>query len=151
MSIASEPDDRPRRTTRPLEHPLAGSPPPPATLLAIPRGAGSATGGGAEASDVVIALAGEVDLTTAARVRAELRLAESLHPGRLILDLRGVTFIDAAGVSAILPRRRGGDVRRTLVAGPGRVRRVLELVGAERVVEVLDAPPEPDRLPAPAA
>ena len=149
MNIAVESEDRPARTTRPLEHPADG--PPLTALRAVPGGAGREAGRPGAAGDVVIALAGEIDLSTAARVRAELRLAEALGPARLILDMRGVTFIDAAGIAAILPRRRAGDVRRTVVAGPGRVRRVLELVGADRVIEVLEAPPEPDWLPAPAA
>lgn len=104
------------------------------TLLAPPAP-------GREAPDVVVAIAGEVDVATAARVRAELRLAQALRPGRLILDLAGVTFLDAAGISAILSPCRAGDLRVTMIAPPGRVRRLLEIVGADRAVEVLDARP----------
>ena len=116
------------------------------TLLAPPAP-------GREAPDVVVAIAGEVDVATAARVRAELRLAHALGPGRLILDLSGVTFLDAAGISAILSPCRGADLHVTLVAPPGRVRRLMEIVGADRAVEILDARPgagagaEPPELP----
>ncbi len=82
------------------------------TLLAPPAP-------GREAPDVVVAIAGEVDVATAARVRAELRLAQALRPGRLILDLAGVTFLDAAGISAILSPCRAGDLRVTMIAPPG--------------------------------
>ena len=97
---------------------------------------------------MVVAMAGEVDVARA-QVRAELRLAQALRPGRLILDLSGVTFLDAAGISAILAPCRGGDLRVTLIAPPGRVRRLLGIVGADRGVEILDAPPgaEPPELP----
>jgi anti-sigma B factor antagonist len=93
------------------------------------------------APDVVVAMAGEVDVASAARVRAELRMAQALRPGRLILDLSGVTFLDAAGISAILAPVRAGDVRVTLIAPPGRVRRLMRIVGVDRAVEILDARP----------
>jgi anti-sigma B factor antagonist len=99
---------------------------------------------GRPAPDVVVAIGGEVDIVTAARVRAELRLAQALSPGRLILDLAGVTFLDAAGISAILSPCRRGEVRVTLVAPPGRVRRLLQIVGADRAVDILEARPEAD-------
>ena len=94
------------------------------------------------APDVVVAIAGEVDVATAAQVRAELRLAQALQPGRLILDLSGVTFLDAAGISAILSPCRAADIRVTLIAPPGRVRRLMGIVGADRAVEILDARPD---------
>jgi anti-sigma B factor antagonist len=106
---------------------------------------------GREAPDVVVAMAGEVDVLSAARVRAELRMAQALRPGRLILDLSGVTFLDAAGISAILSPARAGDLRVTLIAPPGRVRRLMQIVGADRAVEILDARPcgeaDPPELP----
>lgn len=117
-----------------VDDPAGDGPVSVVTLLAPPAP-------GREAPDVVVAIAGEVDVATAARVRAELRLAQALRPGRLILDLAGVTFLDAAGISAILSPCRAGDLRVTMIAPPGRVRRLLEIVGADRAVEVLDARP----------
>ncbi len=117
-----------------VDDPVGDGPVSVVTLLAPPAP-------GREAPDVVVAIAGEVDVATASRVRAELRLAQALRPGRLILDLAGVTVLDAAGISAILSPCRAGDLRVTMIAPPGRVRRLLEIVGADRAVEVLDARP----------
>lgn len=113
----------------------AGPPLTIVTLMAPP-------GPGGHAPDVVVAIGGEVDVATAPRLRAELSMARALRPDRLIVDLGGVTFMDAAGLSALLSPARAGDVRVTLIARPGRVRRLLELVGADRAVEVLDSVPQ---------
>lgn len=136
----------------PLRPCLVGDPDAPAPVLTVVTLMAPAAPG-RPAADVVVAIGGEVDVVTAGRVRAELRLAQALGPGRLILDLAGVTFLDAAGISAILSPCRAGDVRVTLVAPPGRVRRLLEIVGAGRAVDILDARPdaeagaEPPELP----
>ncbi|MDX6554597.1 MAG: hypothetical protein QOD86_792 [Miltoncostaeaceae bacterium] len=143
MAVTRETLDRPRPARlRPVPADGAGPPLSVVTLLAPPAP-------GREAPDVVVAMAGEVDVATAARVRAELRLAQALRPGRLILDLSGVTFLDAAGISAILSPCRAGDLRVTLIAPPGRVRRLMQIVGADRAVEILDARPyaDPDAEP----
>lgn len=80
---------------------------------------------------VVVALRGELDLTDAANVSAALGAVTALEP-RVIVDLSGLEFIDAAGVAALARGRRqardaGGDL---LLAAPQcRVQRVLALIG----------------------
>lgn len=82
----------------------------------------------------VLRLEGELDLSTAERVRQALAPAPASRSGRrhLVLDLRRLQFVDSSGLGALfqLHRRvvaRGG---RTLVARPTpTVERVLRLSG----------------------
>jgi anti-sigma B factor antagonist len=79
---------------------------------------------------VVVALRGELDLAEAANVTAALGAVAALKL-RIIVDLSGLEFIDAAGVAALSrgreqARNAGGDL---LLVGPQRqVQRVLALI-----------------------
>jgi stage II sporulation protein AA (anti-sigma F factor antagonist) len=85
-------------------------------------------------SGVVLALAGDLDLSTAGDLvaAAEDVLAESGPSQELVLDLGGVVFCDSAGISAMVTVRRlstqYGCALRVTKAQP-QVRRVLELTG----------------------
>ena len=79
---------------------------------------------------VIVALRGELDLADAADVTVVLGALIALEP-RIIVDLSGLEFIDASGVTALSRVRRhardaGGDV---LLAAPQRmVRLVLSII-----------------------
>lgn len=80
---------------------------------------------------LVMRLSGELDLCSASEVRQAFDEAAARTPTRVLLDLEGVTFIDAAGIRAIL---RGAEIfgsRFVLVRTPPRVRRVLTLAGVD--------------------
>lgn len=93
---------------------------------------------------LIVRMTGELDLDTAdtfrTEVRKELEASERLR--HLILDLRGVTFIDSSGVGAILGRYRdinGSRQGKVVAFGPRpHVRRVLEFAGLMRVMAVAD-------------
>jgi len=75
----------------------------------------------------VLAVVGELDVATAP-VLASALAAES---GRLVLDLSGLTFCDAAGIGVMLRSRTrlrtaGGDL--VLLAPPPLLRRLLTLL-----------------------
>ena len=54
-----------------------------------------------ERDHAIAAVAGEIDIFTAARLREHLsELAASSH--RMVIDLDQVTFIDSAGLSALV-------------------------------------------------
>jgi anti-sigma B factor antagonist len=78
----------------------------------------------------VVALRGELDLIDAADVADALEAFAAREP-RIIVDLAGLEFIDASGISALVRGRRhardaGGDV---LLAAPQRlVRQVLAII-----------------------
>lgn len=53
-----------------------------------------------------VAIAGEIDLYSAAELRDELLRVLRRHGRRLTLDLRQVTFMDSAGIEVLLATRR---------------------------------------------
>ena len=84
----------------------------------------------------VVEVSGEIDLYSSAELRDELlRVLRRCGP-QLILDLREVTFMDAAGIEVLLATRRraqleGGWVR--VVRASPCVGRMIALVGLQRV------------------
>jgi anti-sigma B factor antagonist len=80
---------------------------------------------------VVVAMRGELDVTDAASAAAAL-MAVAAGGRQIIIDLKGLEFIDSSGLAALVlarrhARRAGGDL---LLAAPGRqVLRVLTLAG----------------------
>ena len=80
---------------------------------------------------VVVAVAGEVDLAAADRLREELD--RQIVPGRTIaVDCTGITFIDSTGLRTLIEAlHKSGDVgaRFRLAAVPDQVTRVLDLAG----------------------
>ena len=76
--------------------------------------------------DVIVAM-GEIDLASAPRVESAL---EGFSGQEVVLDLRGVEFMDSAGLKVLLNQRlrldeSGGLLK--LVIGEGVVMRLLEL------------------------
>jgi anti-sigma B factor antagonist len=87
----------------------------------------------------VIAATGELDLSGAAPLEAELdRLAEEPELGTIVLDLRGLEFMDSSGLRLIVltdMRARESGRRFALVRGTETVHRVFEIT---RMSERLD-------------
>src|SRR5580693_1618172 len=84
---------------------------------------------------LVVAVSGEIDIASAPKLREELLGALRRLGSRLALDLGGVTFMDCAGVSALLAARRharleGGWVR--VARASRRARSILMLTGLQR-------------------
>jgi anti-anti-sigma factor len=113
------------------------------------------------AGTVSLKLRGALDLAYAYRFDDELRHAERDASSVLILDLRGLDFVDSAGMSRILAaRRRARRVGRrlVLVRGSRAVQRFLQLAALTEHFEYVtrpedalprDAPPRSaDRVPA---
>jgi anti-anti-sigma factor len=91
--------------------------------------------------DAVLAVAGEVDMTTGDRFRQALALALT-EPDldRLTIDLGPLRFIDSAGVSTLLWAQQTAAERDVTVAitnADGAIRSILELLG---VYEMLTTP-----------
>ena len=84
---------------------------------------------------LVVGVSGEIDIASAPKLRDELLSAVRRHGARLALDLGGVTFMDCAGINALLAARRharleGGWVR--VARASRRARNVLMLTGLHR-------------------
>jgi anti-sigma B factor antagonist len=88
----------------------------------------------------VVAVDGELDLYSAPQLSAELE-ALAADAAEVVLDLSAVSFVDSTALGAILLSARhlrdaGG--RLALVAANDSTRKLLSLVGVDRVVPVYD-------------
>jgi anti-anti-sigma factor len=88
----------------------------------------------------VVTLDGELDLLVAPVLASELRRIEHRSPEMLIVDLRRLTFMDLTGMRLLLSTNehahdRGYDL--AVVPGPGCVRRLLEITGAEAALHLV--------------
>lgn len=91
---------------------------------------GVATNGDA----VVVRLGGELDLSNAAAVRQALLDAVDGTPGRVVVDLAQVDFMDSTALAALLEARaRLRERERFLLAAPGlEAQRALQVSGLDR-------------------
>ena len=93
-----------------------------------------------EDENVVAVLTGEVDMSNAATVRQEI--AESVTPDddALIIDMSGLSFIDSAGLHAMIELGTVLDERRQqlmLCLPPGStIRRAIDIIGLPHAVSV---------------
>jgi anti-anti-sigma factor len=92
-----------------------------------------------------VTLDGELDLVVAPALMFELRRVEARHPELLVVDLRGLTFMDLTGLRVLVSaaehaRQRGYEL--AVVRGSRGVRRLLELVRIEAVLSLIDDPAE---------
>lgn len=86
-----------------------------------------------EADAVVLALSGELDLSSAQALSRELIDAEA--SGRVVVDLSGLKFMDSTGLHTLLSAQRRYEQsgsRLSLLRGPPQVQRVFELTVTER-------------------
>jgi anti-sigma B factor antagonist len=85
----------------------------------------------------VVTISGEIDIQSGPQLRDQLLRAIRRHGARLALDLSGVTFIDCAGINALLAARRYAQLKggwlRVIEASP-RVQRVLALTRLDHVL-----------------
>ena len=87
----------------------------------------------------VVTATGEIDITNAEGLRDALLSALNAGASGLIADLTSTTFLDSAGIAALVRAARratatDATVRLAVTAPP--VLRVLSLVGLDRLIEV---------------
>lgn len=85
-----------------------------------------------DAQGVVLALGGELDLDTTPELDHQLREATEGNPGRLLIDLGALDFMDSTGLGSIVRAQRFADSnghRLTLRRGQHQVQRLFELTG----------------------
>jgi anti-sigma B factor antagonist len=82
----------------------------------------------------IVAISGEVDVCTEAPLQQALLRIIRERSARLMLDLSGVSFMDCAGLRALLATQRRAELRggcMRLIAASAAVRRIIELTGAQ--------------------
>ena len=90
---------------------------------------------------VVVSLRGELDLAGAAALEQELARLEEESAATLLLDLRGVEFMDSSGLRVIaVASQRAQDLGRrlALVPGPEQVMRVFEITRMRERLDFVD-------------
>jgi stage II sporulation protein AA (anti-sigma F factor antagonist) len=81
----------------------------------------------------VLALSGELDMSSTATLKAAIASSGAERYGRLVLDASGLSFIDSAGIAVLLEAaERIGSV--SLRAPTRAVRRVIEITGLTGVL-----------------
>ena len=100
---------------------------------------------GGEGIEVVVSLSGELDMTTAAVLRTVLAGAIECAPGRLVLDVAEVTFVDCAALRVFAWARRQLHPGGQLVIRKPRpiVIKLLDLIGLAVTLD-LDGELAPD-------
>jgi anti-sigma B factor antagonist len=90
---------------------------------------------------VHVALVGELDLSTVAKVQDELRRVEESSPPTMVVDLSKLTFLDSTGLRCIVTaneRAREQGRRMVIVRGPDAVQRVFSITRLEERLEIVD-------------
>src|SRR5207253_1178649 len=91
----------------------------------------------------ILSLSGELDIAVVGRVEQGLVPLEEQRPAILVLDLRGLAFMDSSGLRLVLEadRRARRDGRRLVVVrGPDAVHRVFTVATLDKRLEIVDDP-----------
>jgi anti-anti-sigma factor len=105
-----------------------------------------------ESPDVRVRLYGEVDLSTVGSLGHKLEECAAAGCRRIVVDLRGVTFLDCAGVRVVLAAdaaAHAGGWELVLIEGSAPVQRVFELAGARDRLPFVQARDDPGGNPRP--
>jgi anti-anti-sigma factor len=89
------------------------------------------------ADGIVVAVSGEVDVCTEGPLQLALLRIMRERGARLLLDVSDVSFMDCAGLRALLTTRRRAELRggfMRLVVTSAAVHRIIELTGAREAL-----------------
>jgi len=95
---------------------------------------------------VVIAIIGDLDISTAPRLREELiRVTAELKTPKIVLDLAGVDLLDSTGLGVIFERIKPARLRQGVLALARAEAQVLRDLEITRVIEILPNFPAVDQ------
>ncbi len=95
--------------------------------------------------------AGELDVAAALELERTLRDAV-IRARLLVLDLRGLTFIDSSGVHVIVDacvRAERAPCRVVVIQGSSQVQRVFAITGLDQLIDIVADPTEINNDPTP--
>jgi anti-anti-sigma factor len=100
---------------------------------------------------VWLALGGELDVFTAPHLRAALREAHVRKDDALVLDLRGLNFVDSSGLAVILgvherTARESETPVRIIIRGSAPVEALFETIGAADYLNLIEDPSDLERV-----
>jgi anti-sigma B factor antagonist len=90
-----------------------------------------------------VVLSGELDIASADGLEKQLAAIEVDSPATLVLDLRGVEFIDSTGLRSVVAadgRARSHGRRLAVVHGPNAVARLLTVTQLDQRLEIVEDP-----------
>jgi anti-sigma B factor antagonist len=92
-----------------------------------------------ESPDGVIAVRGEIDMATAAQLRSVLDALMDEGASRIVLDCRGLEFLDSSGIGVLVAARQrlGEQGELVMESPPAHVRKVLDITGVAGHITVL--------------
>jgi anti-sigma B factor antagonist len=96
------------------------------------------------ARDVLLSVQGDVDLATAPELEAALERALQGPARRLVVDLRGVQFLDSTGLALLVRQEREARAAARdliVVKGPPQVQQVFDLTGVSGHLTMVAEPP----------
>ena len=94
---------------------------------------------------VVIRVTGELDLASSPALENELGQGAASGAALVIVDLRGLEFMDSTGLSVLVrahQRATESGQRFAVVRGPQQVQRLLSLTGVADRLTLVDSPEE---------
>jgi anti-sigma B factor antagonist len=96
-------------------------------------------------ADALIAVEGELDIATLPDFEQAVTRMRAQGLERMVIDLRKLAFLDSMSIELLL--RLHGELTATgaelvVVRGPHAVNRVFDLMELERVLTLVDEPPE---------
>jgi anti-anti-sigma factor len=98
-----------------------------------------------DARATVLTVAGELDLASSPALEEELKRAYDAPTELVIVDLRGLEFMDSTGLNLLVKAHQQAEEsgrRFALVRGSAQVQRLLSLTGLDERLNIVDAPEE---------
>ena len=94
---------------------------------------------------VVISISGQLDAFASRDLQTEFKEVIDARNHKLLLDLENMSYIDSSGIGAVVAaaqqvRKRKGDVK--LFGMAPDIRKVFDLIGASRVLEIFETEQE---------
>jgi anti-sigma B factor antagonist len=92
-----------------------------------------------------VLLRGDLDLSTAKQAEQGIEDAERSGLKTVVIDLRGLTFMDSTGLRVIVSadkRARRANRRAVIIQGPAAVRRVFEITRLDERLDIVSTPEE---------